>query len=256
MNFQDILKIKRANTKVLFCNELIEPPIPRNELIDAQTVIKQITNKNIIYQNGQKSEVDDSVRDKKYVAKYSRFDQIKTLLRDKKNIKDVGKVKILSGGKREYTATPSKESDESNKPVIYFWINGDTIFYVGKAGNGWSNRSKQHQNGWNRKAEEERISKNRLLLENIFPEHPTGFNLHHGFAVLTIPVNQLTINYPEQLEALSPFKNIIPPVSVNIIDELEKIFIFICQPQINTTLKNGDGVNFERLTEIIRVAGD
>ena len=41
-----------------------------------------------------------------------------------------------------------------------------------------------------------------------------------------------------------------------LIDELEKIFIFICQPQINTTLKNGDGVNFERLTEIIQVAGD
>jgi len=239
MNFQDILKIKRANIKALFCNKLIEPPIPRNELIDAQTVIKQITNKNIIYQNGQKSEVDDSVRDKKYVAKYSRFDQIKTLLRDKKNIKDVGKVKILSGGKREYTATPSKESDESNKPVIYFWINGDTIFYVGKAGNGWSNRSKQHQNGWNRKAKEKRIS------ENIFPENPTEF------AVVTIPVNQLTIEDQTQLNDLSPFEKEIPSVPVNIIDELEKIFIFICQPQINTTHKNGDGLNFEILKNIL-----
>ena len=243
MKFQDILKIKRANIKVLFCNELIESPIPRNESINAQTVIKQITNKNIIYQNGQKSEVDDSVRDKKYVAKYSRFDQIKTLLRDKKNIKDVGKVKILSGGKREYTATPSKESDESNKPVIYFWINGDTIFYVGKAGNGWCKRSKQHQNGWDGKAENTQKSENRLLLD-------------HEFTVVTIPVNQLTIEDQTQLNDLSPFEKEIPSVPVNIIDELEKIFIFICQPQINTTLKNGDGLNFEILKNILKDAGD
>jgi len=217
MNFQDILKIKPANLKVLFCNKLIDDlTVPAN-----------------------------------YVAKYSSFRQLKTLLWDTRQIVKHGRVNILPNGEREYTA-----EIESDEPVIYFWISEHRIFYVGKAGNGWSNRSKQHQNGWNRKAEEERISKNRLLLENIFPEHPTGFNLHHGFAVLTIPVNQLTINYPEQLEALSPFKNIIPPVSVNIIDELEKIFIFICQPQINTTHKNGDGVNFEILKNILGVAGD
>jgi len=217
MNFQDILKIKPANLKVLFCNKLIDDlTVPAN-----------------------------------YVAKYSSFRQLKTLLWDTRQIVKHGRVNILPNGTREYTA-----EIESDEPVIYFWISEQRIFYVGKAGNGWSNRSIQHQNGWNRKAEEERISKNRLLLENIFPEHPTGFNRHHGFAVVTIPVNQLTIKYPEQLEALSPFKNIIPPVSVNIIDELEKIFIFICQPQLNTTHKNGDGVNFEILKNILGVAGD
>ena len=217
MNFQDILKIKPANLKVLFCNKLIDDlTVPAN-----------------------------------YVAKYSSFRQLKTLLWDTRQIVKHGRVNILPNGEREYTA-----DIESDEPVIYFWISQQRIFYVGKASNGWSNMSRQHQNGWNGKPEEERISKNRLLLENIFPEHPTGFNLHHGFAVLTIPVNQLTINYPEQLEALSPFKNIIPPVSVNIIDELEKIFIFICQPQINTTHKNGDGVNFEILKNILGVAGD
>ena len=214
MNFQDILKIKPANLKVLFCNKLIDDlTVPAN-----------------------------------YVAKYSSFRQLKTLLWDTRQIVKHGRVNILPNGTREYTA-----EIESDEPVIYFWISEQRIFYVGKAGNGWSNRSIQHQNGWNRKAEEERISKNRLLLENIFPEHPTGFNRHHGFAVVTIPVNQLTIKYPEQLEALSPFKNIIPPVSVNIIDELEKIFIFICQPQLNTTHKNGYGVNFEILKNILGV---
>jgi len=217
MNFQDILKIKPANLKVLFCNKLIDDlTVPAN-----------------------------------YVAKYSSFRQLKTLLWDTRQIVKHGRVNILPNGTREYTA-----EIESDEPVIYFWISEQRIFYVGKAGNGWSNRSIQHQNGWNRKAEEERISKNRLLLENIFPEHPTGFNRHHGFAVVTIPVNQLTIKYPEQLEALSPFKNIIPPVSVNIIDELEKIFIFICQPQLNKTHKNGYGVNFEILKNILGVAGD
>jgi len=214
MNFQDILKIKPANLKVLFCNKLIDDlTVPAN-----------------------------------YVAKYSSFRQLKTLLWDTRQIVKHGRVNILPNGTREYTA-----EIESDEPVIYFWISEQRIFYVGKAGNGWSNRSIQHQNGWNRKAEEERISKNRLLLENIFPEHPTGFNRHHGFAVVTIPVNQLTIKNPEQLEALSPFKNIIPPVSVNIIDELEKIFIFICQPQLNTTHKNGYGVNFEILKNILGV---
>jgi len=107
MKFQDILKIKRANIKVLFCNELIKPPIPRNESIDAQTVIKKITIKNQAH-----------------------------------------------------------------------------------------------------------------------------------------------------LKVLSPFKKEIPSVPVDIIDELEKIFIFICQPQINTTLKNGDGLNFEILKNILKDAGD
>jgi len=214
MNFQDILKIKPANIKVLFCNKLIDDlTVPAN-----------------------------------YVAKYSSFRQLKTLLWDTRQIVKHGRVNILPNGEREYTA-----EIESDEPVIYFWISQQRIFYVGKASNGWSNRSRQHQNGWNRKAEEERISKNRLLLENNFPKHPTGFNRHHGFAAVTIPVNQLTIKYPEQLEVLSPFKNIIPPVSVNIIDELEKIFIFICQPQLNTTHKNGYGVNFEILKNILRV---
>ena len=250
MNFQDILKIKRANTKVLFCNELIKSPIPRNESIDAQTVIKKITIKNIIYQNGQKFAVDDSVRDKKYVAKYSSFKKLKkNLLRDTIQIEeDAGKVKILSNGTRKYSATPSKEPDE---PVIYFWISKDTIFYVGKAGNGWSNRSKQHQNGWNRKAKKKRISENRLLLKSIYPDHPTEFNTHHEFEVKTIPVNQVTIEDQAHLEALSPFKKEIPSVPVDIIDELEKIFIFICQPQINTTHKNGDGLNFVILKNIL-----
>ena len=212
MNFQDILKIKPANLKVLFCNKLIDDlTVPAN-----------------------------------YVAKYSSFRQLKTLLWDTRQIVKHGRVNILPNGEREYTA-----EIESDEPVIYFWISEHRIFYVGKAGNGWSNRSKQHQNGWNRKAEEERISKNRLLLENIFPEHPTGFNLHHGFAVLTIPVNQLTIEDQTQLNDLSPFEKEIPSVPVDIIDELEKIFIFICQPQINTTHKNGDGLNFEILKNIL-----
>jgi len=239
MNFQDILKIKPANIKVLFCNKLI----------DDLTDITKITKNNISYQD-RVVPVDDSVKNANYVAKYSSFKQLKTLLWDTRQIVKHGRVNILPNGEREYTA-----EIESDEPVIYFWISQQRIFYVGKASNGWSNRSRQHQNGWNRKAEEERISKNRLLLENNFPKHPTGFNHHHGFAVVTIPVNQLTIKYPEQLEVLSPFKNIIPPVSVNIIDELEKIFIFICQPQLNTTHKNGAGVNFEILKNILGVDG-
>ena len=252
MKFQDIVKIKRANIKVLFCSELIEPPILRNELIDDLTDIKNITIKNIIYQNGKKAAIGDSVKDATYVAKYSSFEELKKLLWDSgRLLEEHGRVIIDRNGERKYIAT-----SKSNKPVIYFWISEDRIFYVGKAGNGWSKRSRGHQNGWDRKAREERIIKNNLLLENIFPEHPAGFNPHHGFAVVTIPVNQLTIESPEQLEALSPFKNAIPPVSVNIIDELEKIFIFICQPQLNKAHKNGDGVNFEILKNILGVAGN
>jgi len=235
MKFQDILKIKRANIKVLFCSELIEPPILRNELIDDLTDIKNITIKNIIYQNGKKAAIGDSVKDATYVAKYSSFEELKKLLWDSgRLLEEHGRVIIDRNGERKYIAT-----SKSNKPVIYFWISEDRIFYVGKAGNGWSNRSKQHQNGWNRKAKEKRKS------ENIFPENPTEF------AVVTIPVNKLTIEGPTQLKALSPFEKRIPQVPVDIIDELEKIFIFICQPQINTTLKNGDGVNFEILKNIL-----
>jgi len=234
MNFQDILKIKRANIKVLFCNKLINEINEINE-IDDLSDITTITNNKISYQNGEKVLVDDSVRNANYVAKYSSFEQLKTLLRDTIEIKeDAGRVNIHRNGDREY-----KAKSKSNVPVIYFWISGHTIFYVGKAGNGWSNRSKQHQNGWNRKAKEKRIS------ENIFPENPTEF------AVVTIPVNQLTIEDQTQLNDLSPFEKEIPSVPVNIIDELEKIFIFICQPQINTTHKNGDGLNFEILKNIL-----
>ena len=246
MNFQDILKIKRANIKVLFCNKLINEINEINE-IDDLSDITTITNNKISYQNGEKVLVDDSVRNANYVAKYSSFEQLKTLLRDTIEIKeDAGRVNIHRNGDREY-----KAKSKSNVPVIYFWISGHTIFYVGKAGNGCSNRSKQHQNGWNRKAKKKRISENRLLLKSIYPDHPTEFNTHHEFEVKTIPVNQVTITDSAHLEALSPFEESIPSVPVDIIDELEKIFIFICQPQINTTHKNGDGLNFEILKNIL-----
>jgi len=232
MNFQDILKIKRANIKALFCNKLIVAP---KKLKGLFSDITNITEKYISYQNRGKFRVDDSVRTGGYVAKYSSFTELKTLLRDSgRPLEEHGIVNIHGTGKREYIAT-----SKSNKPVIYFWISKDRIFYVGKAGNGWCKRSKQHQNGWDGKAKEKRIS------ENIFPENPTEF------AVVTIPVNQLTIEDETQLNDLSPFNNEIPPVPVDIIDELEKIFIFICQPQINTTHKNGDGLNFEILRNIL-----
>jgi len=247
MKFQDILKIKTANLRVFFCNELIND----HELIDDLTDINKITINYITYQN-RVVPVDDSVKNADYVAKYSSFEQLQTLLRDSERLlKEHGGVNILPNGEREYTA-----SIESDQPVIYFWISEDRIFYVGKAGNGWSNRSKQHQNGWDGKAKKKRESINTSLLKKIYPEYPTGFNHHHEFAVVTIPVNQLTIKDPAQLKALSPFENKIRSVPVDIIDELEKIFIFICQPQINTTLKNGDGVDVEILKNILGVAGD
>ena len=248
MNFQDILKINPAKTKVLFCNKLIDAPDHLKELFGEITII---TEKNLCSEY-IKCSVDDSVKTANYDAKYSSFRKLKKLLRDKIQIKeDAGRVNIYDDEKREYIA--DKESDQ---PVIYFWISKDRIFYVGKAGNGWSNRFKQHQNGWDSKATKKRKSENKLLLKKIYPEYPTGFNHHHEFAVVTIPVNQLTIKDPAQLKALSPFENKIRSVPVDIIDELEKIFIFICQPQINTTLKNGDGVDVEILKNILGVAGD
>ena len=250
MNFQDILKIKTTDKKVLFWNKLLDD----HKLIDDLTYITNITKitENYIYYRNDvddsvKVDVDESVQNAEYFAKYSSFTQLVELLLDDIQItEDAGSVSILSEGKREYTAEP-----DLAEPVIYFWISEDRIFYVGKAGNGWSNRSKQHQNGWKRKAKGKQESINISLLENIFPENKTENYPPHEFAVVTIPVKQLTIENQEQLEALSPFENEIPSVSVNIIDELEKIFIFICQPQINNTHKNGAGVNFEILQNIL-----
>jgi len=244
MNNQDILKIKPASLRSLFRKKILEYSVQRTtaDSIIRPYHINDLSHGHLDY---------NIINIDNYVVRYSNFKQLKTLLWDTKQIVKHGRVNILPDGTREYTV-----EIVSDEPIIYFWISEHKIFYVGKAGNGWSKRSRGHQNGWDRKAREERIIKNNLLLENIFPEHPAGFNPHHGFAVVTIPVNQLTIESPEQLEALSPFKNAIPPVSVNIIDELEKIFIFICQPQLNKAHKNGDGVNFEILKNILGVAGN
>jgi len=251
MNFQNILKINK-NLKVLFCNKLLK----ENIYIEDLENIKKITPTKIHYQD-KIVDVENGVQTANYTAKYSECKKLMKLLRkeSRKLLKRHGQIIIKKDGSRKYEEEKDIVSDQ---PIIYFWVANKIIFYVGKAWNGWNGkngRAGQHQAGWRKhcmtvdgdieydqKAKEE----NQNILDCLNEKQSATLE------VWTIPVHQLKITDEQKLNELSPFQNRrIPQVFVNIIDDLEKIFIFICQPLLNEKEKNGNSVNIETLNNIL-----
>ena len=170
------------------------------------------------------------------VVKYSEWDILKRLLIMEPE--NSGYIDI-DGESRKYK--PKKNI--SLNPVIYFWVEKSTgkIVYVGKAGKGLEKRLTEHEGGW--KDENNKAQKN-IPIEN------------QRLIIWTIPVHQLPITDEELLRGLSPFERNIEEISVDIIDQIEKIFIFICQPLLNTHHKNGNSVDIAMLENILGINGE